>query len=135
MKTRSRGYGRHPKPRSAWTALIVAVVLCAVIVVGVLLPVLGLIGGVGATTFGTLRIPVGAITASIVISYLIGLGFLALTFLARFGALAWITAVAAIIATLVGSLWPLFATAFASVAQVQDVIPFVQELIGRITGS
>lgn len=135
MKTTSTGRSRRRKPRSAWIALIVAVILCAVIVGGVLLPVLGLIGGVGATSFGALRIPVGTITASLVISYLIGLGFLVLTFLARFGALAWITAVAAIIATLVGSLWPLFATAFASVAQVQDVIPFVQELIGRVTGN
>lgn len=134
MRTESFGYGSRRKPRAAWIALVVGVVLCAVIVVGVLLPVLGLIGGVGATTFGTLHIPVGAITASIVISYLVALGFLVLTFLVRFGALAWITAVAAIIATLVGSLWPLVATAFASVSEVQEVIPFIQQLIGRVTG-
>jgi hypothetical protein len=107
------------------------VALCGLTVLVVLLPVLGLIGGVGATTFGALHVPVGAILVSIVLSYLIGLGMLVLTFLARFGALAWVTAVAAVIATLIGSLWPLVATALASVSQVQDVVPFVQELIGR----
>lgn len=110
-------------------------IVSVVIVAGILLPVLGRIGAADATTFGALRVPVGAITAAIVISYLVGLGFLVLTFVARIGALAWITAVAAIIATLVGSLWPLVATAFASVDQVQDVIPFIQQLIGQFTGN
>lgn len=134
MKTHTRGYGKRHKPRAAWIALITGVVLCALIVVGVLLPVLGLIGAAHATTFGTLHVPVGGIAVALVISYLVGLGFLVLTFLARFGALAWITAVAAVIATLAGSVWPLFATAFSSVTQIQDVIPFVQDLIGRVTG-
>lgn len=134
MRARSAGRVRRRRPRAAWAALITAVILCGGIVAGVLLPVLALIGGVGATTFGALHIPVGTITLSIVLSYLVGLGFLVLTFVVRFGALAWITGVAAVIATLVGSLWPLVATAFASVSQIQDVIPFIQELIGRITG-
>lgn len=134
MRTSSIGSGRTRRPRAVWAALITGVVLCVAIVAGILLPVLGLIGAADATTIGALRVPVGAITASIVISYLIGLGFLALTFVSRIGALAWITAVAAVIATLVGSIWPLVATAFASVGQVQDVIPFIQDLIGQITG-
>ncbi len=134
MRARSADRVRRRRPRAAWAALITAVILCGLTVVGVLLPVLALIGSVGATTFGALHIPVGTITLSIVLSYLVGLGFLVLSFVARFGALAWITGVAAVIATLVGSLWPLVATAFSSVSQVQDVIPFIQELIGRITG-
>lgn len=135
MKTRSSGYGRRRRPRAAWAALITGVLVCAVIVAGILLPVLGLIGAADATSFGALDVPVGAITAAIVISYLVGLGFLALTLVARIGAVAWITAVAAVIATLVGSLWPLVATAFASVDQVHDVIPFIQQLIGQFTGN
>lgn len=134
MRTHTRGYGRRRKPRAAWIALVTGVVLCALTVVGVLLPVLGLIGAAHATTFGTLRVPVGGIAVAIVVSYLVALGLLLLTFWSRFGALAWITAVAAVIATLAGSVWPLFATAFASVTEVQDVIPFVQDLIGRVTG-
>lgn len=125
---------RRPRPRAVWAALATAVVICALIVIGVLLPVLGLIGTADATTIGALRVPVGAITASIVVSYLVGLGFLVLTFLSRWGALAWITAVAAVIATLIGSVWPLIATAFASVDQAQQVVPFIERLIERVTG-
>lgn len=125
---------RRRRPRAVWAALITGAVLSVIVVVGVLLPVLGLIGAADATTVGVLRVPVGAIAASIVISYLIALGLLLLTFVSRYGPLAWITAVAAVIATLVGSLWPLVATAFASVAQVQDVIPFIEDLVGRVTG-
>ncbi|GAA4666384.1 hypothetical protein [Frondihabitans cladoniiphilus] len=135
MRSRSFGNGRRRRPRAVWIALATAVVLCAATVAGILLPVLGLIGAVGATTFGTLHIPVGTIAAGIVISYLIALVLVVLTFLSKFGPLAWIAAVAAVIATLVGSVWPLVATAFASVSQVQDVIPFIQELIAKVSGN
>lgn len=135
MRTRSYGNGRRRRPRSVWIALATGTVLSVVAVAGVLLPILGLIGAVGATTFGSLHIPVGSITAAIVISYLVAVALLLLAFASKFGALAWIAAVAAVIATLVGSLWPLAATALASVSQVEDVIPFVQELIGKVTGN
>ncbi|WP_119870357.1 hypothetical protein [Frondihabitans sp. 762G35] len=130
---RSRGVRRR-RPRSVWAALITGTVLCVAIVAGILLPVLGLIGAADATTIGALDVPVGAVTASIVISYLVALVFLALTYASRIGAVSWITAVAAVIATLVGSVWPLVATALASVTQVQDTIPFIQKLIGQVTG-
>lgn len=135
MRSRSFSGGRRRRPRAVWIALATGVVLSGVTVAGILLPVLGLIGAVGATTFGTLHIPVGSITAAIAISYLVALVLLILTFLAKFGPLAWITAVAAVVATLVGSVWPLVATALASVDQVQDVVPFIQELIRRVTGN
>lgn len=134
MRTRSFG-GSRRKPRAAWIALATGVVVSALVVLGVLLPVLGLIGAADATTVGVLDVPVGAITLSIVISYLVGLAFLALALVSRNAALAWIAAVAAVVATLVGSLWPLVATAFASVDQAQDVVPFIQELIGRFGGN
>ena len=41
---------------------------------------------------------------------------------------------AAVIATLIGSIWPLVATGFASVDQAKDVIPFIQDLIARVRG-
>ena len=133
MRSRSFRGGRRRRPRAVWIALVTGVILSLAIVAGILIPILGLIGAVGATTFGTLHIPVGTITAAIVLSYLIALGLLALTFLAKFGPLAWITAVAAVVATLVGSVWPLIATAFSSVNQVRDVIPFIEELLGKVT--
>jgi hypothetical protein len=132
MRTRSYGNGRRRRPRSVWIALATGTVLSVAAVAGVLLPILGLIGAVGATTFGSLHIPVGSITAAIVISYLVAVALLLLAFASKFGALAWI---AAVVATLVGSLWPLAATALASVSQVEDVIPFIQELIGKVTGN
>ncbi|RFA15939.1 hypothetical protein B7R21_03025 [Subtercola boreus] len=132
MRSHAVGTGRRRRPRSVWAALITGLVLCIVIVAGVLLPVLGLIGAADATTIGALNVPVGAITASIVISYLVALGFLALAFISRVGALAWIAATAAVIATLVGSLWPLVATALSSVNQVENVIPFIQNLITQV---
>lgn len=131
MRSRAIGLGRR-RGRAVWAALITGVVLCIIIVAGVLFPVLGLIGAADATTIGALNVPVGAITASIAISYLVALGFLALTFVARISALAWISATAAVIATLVGSVWPLIATALASVDQIQSVIPFIQQLITEV---
>ncbi|WP_258560768.1 hypothetical protein [Clavibacter nebraskensis] len=40
----------------------------------------------------------------------------------------------AVVAALVGSAWPLVATTIASVDQVQDAIPFVHGLVGRVLG-
>jgi hypothetical protein len=133
VRTRSFG-GTRRKPRAAWIALATGAVLSLVVVVAVLLPVLGLIGAADGTTAGTLDVPVGAIVLSIVISYAVGLAFLALAFVSRNSALAWVAAVAAVIATLIGSVWPLIATGFASVDQAKDVIPFIQDLIARVTG-
>ncbi|PPG49456.1 hypothetical protein C5C24_12700 [Rathayibacter sp. AY2B3] len=131
---RTRSYGTRRKPRAAWIALATGVVLSFVVVVAVLLPVLGLIGAADGTTAGALDVPVGAIVLSIVISYAVGLACLALAFVSRNAALAWIAAVAAVIATLIGSIWPLIATGFASVDQAKDVIPFIQDLIARVRG-
>lgn len=133
MRTRGYRLDRTPRSRAAWAARITGTVLCALIVVGVLLPVLGLIGAADAATIGVLRVPVAAIVASIVISYGIALVLLIAAFVLKRGALAWIAAVAAVIATLIGSIWPLVATAFASVNQVQDVVPFIQHLIEQVT--
>lgn len=133
MRSTSSGVRRR-RPRAVWAALVTGAVVSVIVVAGVLLPVLGLIGAADATTVGVLRVPVGAIAASIAISYVVALVLLLLTFVSRVGPLAWITAVAAVVATLVGSVWPLVATALASVAQVQDVVPFIEDLVSRVTG-
>jgi hypothetical protein len=130
-----RSFSRTPtrrRPRAVWAAVVTGVVVCLLMVVGVMLPVLGLIAGADATTVGALDVPVGAIAASIVICSIVALGFLALAFVSRNGALSWVAAVAAVIATLIGSVWPLVATGMSSVGQVQDLIPFIQQLIERV---
>lgn len=122
---------RRPRPRAVWAALVTSVVLCVLIVVGVLLPVLTLIGAADGGTAGALDVPVGSITAAIAIGYVLALVLLLLIVKVRNGALAWVLGVAAVISTIVVSLWPLVALAIAGVDQVQDLIPFIQDLIAR----
>lgn len=122
------------RPRSVWAALITALVLCALLLLGVLLPVLGLIGTADATVAGALDVPVGGIALTIVIGYGLSLVFLVLTFLSRRGLPAWIFAVLAVLTNLFGSVWPLVVTAMASVDQAQDIGPFIADLIRRATG-
>ena len=122
---------RRPRPRAVWAALVTSAVLCVLIVVGVLLPVLTLIGAADGGTAGALDVPVGSIVAAIAIGYVLALVVLLLIVKVRNGALAWVLGVAAVISTLVVSLWPLVAVAIAGVDQVQDLIPFIQDLIAR----
>jgi hypothetical protein len=122
---------RRPRPRAVWAALVTSAVLCVLIVVGVLLPVLTLIGAADGGTAGALDVPVGSIVAAIAIGYVLALVLLLLIVKVRNGALAWVLGVAAVISTLVVSLWPLVAVAIAGVDQVQDLIPFIQDLITR----
>jgi hypothetical protein len=134
MSARVNGAMRRRRPRAVWAATLTGAIVSAVVVVGVLLPVLGLIGAADATTAGQLDVPVGLIALGIVISLVVGLAMLAFAAMTRSGVVAWIAAVSAVVATLVGSAWPLVATTIASVDQVQDAIPFVQDLIGRVLG-
>jgi hypothetical protein len=134
MSARVAGALRRRRPRAVWAATLTGAIVSAVVVVGVLLPVLGLIGAADATTAGQLDVPVGLIALGIVISFVVGVVMLAFAAMTRSGVVAWIAAVSAVVATLVGSAWPLVATTIASVDQVQDAIPFVQDLIGRVLG-
>ncbi|ROS48843.1 hypothetical protein EDF50_2627 [Frigoribacterium sp. PhB24] len=122
---------RRPRSRAVWAALVTSVVLCLLIVVGVLLPVLTLIGAADGGTAGALDVPVGSIAAAIAIGYVLALLLLLLIVTVRNGALAWVLGVAAVISTLVVSLWPLVAVALSGVDQVGDLIPFIQDLIAR----
>lgn len=125
---------RRRRPRAVWAALITGLVICVVLVLGVLLPVLGLIGAADATTVGVLDVPVGQIVASTAITYLVGVVLLVVAGLTRNGPLAWIAAVGAVISVLLGSLWPLVATTFSSITQVQDAVPFVIGLFHQVFG-
>lgn len=128
---RSTSTTRRPRPRAVWAALVTSVVLCLLIVVGVLLPVLTLIGAADGGTAGALDVPVGSIASAVAIGYVLALLLLLLIVKVRNGPLAWVLGVAAVISTLVVSLWPLVAVAIAGVDQVQDVIPFIQDLVAR----
>ena len=123
---------RRPRPAAVWAALVTGAVLCVSTVVFVLLPVLGLIGAADGSTVGALDVPVGSIAVTLVIGLGLALVLLALIVATRNGAVAWVLAVAAVISTLVVSLWPLVATAFAAVGQAGDVIPFIQGLIEQV---
>ncbi|SMQ75325.1 hypothetical protein SAMN06295909_3821 [Plantibacter sp. VKM Ac-1784] len=132
--SRTTSYGSRPRPRAVWAAAITGVVLLVLIVVGVLIPILGLIGAADGATVGALRVPVGGIVVALLIGYVLALLFLLGCVRSRNGALSWVLAVAAVISALLVSLWPLLAVAFAGVDQASDVVPFIQDLIRRVTG-
>ncbi len=132
---RSYSYSPRPRPRAVWAASITSTGLCVLTLFGVLLPVLGLIASADGTTAGVLDVPVGPITLAVLIGYLLAIVLLVVCFRMRNGALAWTLGVAAVVSTLLVSLWPIAATAMAGAGQVQGMIPAIRELIGRLTGS
>ncbi|NQX13879.1 hypothetical protein HQQ80_19805 [Microbacteriaceae bacterium VKM Ac-2855] len=121
------------KPRAAWAALITGVILVVLIVIGVLLPILTLIGAADGATAGALDVPVGGIVAALAIGYILALLLLLLCLRSRNGAFAWVVAVAAVISTLLVSVWPIIVVALAGVDQAQDIVPFIQDLVQRVT--
>ncbi|GAA2754447.1 hypothetical protein [Amnibacterium kyonggiense] len=122
----------HRRPRAVWAAFITSTVLVVIAVVGVLLPILGFIGAAVAATAGVLRVPVGGIVGAIAIGYVLALVLLVFCVRRTNGAAAWVLGVAAVISALAVSVWPIVAVALSGVAQVQDVEPFIQELIARV---
>ncbi|AWG02586.1 hypothetical protein BEH62_13385 [Clavibacter michiganensis subsp. insidiosus] len=125
---------RRRRPRAVWAATLTGAIVSAVVVVVVLLPVLGFIGAADAATAGQLDVPVTLIALGVGVSLVVAVVMLVISTRTRDGRVAWIAAVSAVVATLVGSAWPLVATTIASVDQVQDAIPFVQDLVGRVLG-
>lgn len=127
--------GDRPRPRAVWAAAITGTVLVFLIVVGVLIPILGLIGAADGATVGALNVPVGGIVVALLIGYVLALLFLFLSVRSRNGALSWVLAVAAVISALLVSLWAIVAVAIAGVDQAGDVVPFIQDLIARVAGN
>ncbi|WP_414171945.1 hypothetical protein [Clavibacter tessellarius] len=125
----SRAAARGPRA-AAVTGLVVGIV----VVVVVLLPVLGFLGAADAATAGQLDVPVTLIALGVGVSLVVALVMLGIAARTRDGRVAWVAAVSAVVATLVGSGWPLVATVIASVGQVQDAIPFLRDLVGRVLG-
>ena len=132
---RTTSSGSRPRPRAVWAAAITGLVLLVIVLVGVLLPVLGLIGAADGATAGALDVPVGPIALALVIGYVLALLFLLGSARSRNGALAWVLSVSAVVSATLVSVWPLLAVALAGVDQAGDVIPFIQDLIARVTGA
>ena len=132
---RTTSSGSRPRPRAVWAAAITGVVLVLLIVVGILLPILGLIGAADGATVGALNVPVGSIAVALLIGYVLSLLLLFGAVRSRNGALSWVLSVAAVISALLVSLWPILAVAIAGVDQASDIVPFIQDLIARVTGS
>lgn len=132
-RTSSRSW-RPRRPTAVWAALVTGVVVCLLVVVGVFVPVLGLLAAADGGTAGVLDVPVGSIAIAAVVGYLLALVLLGLVLLTRSGPVAWVLAVAAVVSTLLVSLWPLVATALSAVDQAGDVWPFITGLIDQFWG-
>lgn len=132
---RTTSSGSRPRPRAVWAAAVTGLVLVVLIVVGILLPVLGLIGAADGATAGALDVPVGSIAVALLIGYVLALLLLLVCVRTRNGALAWVLSVAAVVSATLVSLWPLLAVALAGADQTTEIVPFIQDLIARVTGA
>jgi hypothetical protein len=121
---------RH-RPRSVWFALGTGVIVTLVVSTVVLVPVIGLVTSAAAAA-PFVHFPVGGMIATVVGGYALAAGFLALILRIRRGALAWICSVAAVIAALIVSIYPLGASAVAAADQADEAIPTVVEWVGQL---
>lgn len=107
----------------------VLVVLTGLLVLG---PVLGLVGA-AASAGPLLSIPVGSITAVVVLGYLLALGLLAGAAVSRHAPVAWALAVVAWLVSLAVSVWPIIATADQAVDRGRDIWPWIQQLVQQVS--
>lgn len=111
-----------------WFAFATGVIVSLLVALGVLLPVLGLIGAAAAAA-PIVLVPAAQVALVIVAGYLLALGLLVLSAFSRRGAPAWIASVAAVIATLVVSIAPLVIVAIDAVGDLSEIGPFISDLI------
>lgn len=126
---------RCSRNRSRIPTRLVAAIVGAVLVIGnallVLIPVLGLVG-TAASVGPVLQVPYGQIAIAIVVGFLVAIGCVVLAGVSRRAAPSWVLVVAAWIASLIGSVWPIVVTANAAVDRVGEVVPYIVDLIGSI---
>ncbi|GAB2460549.1 putative PurR-regulated permease PerM [Conyzicola lurida] len=121
------------RQRAVWFALGTGITAVMFIAFTVLIPLLTVIGTAsGAAWF--VRVPFDRITVAVFAGYLLSAGLLALILRTRRGPAAWILAVAAAVAALIVSLYPVVAAAVAGAEQADEIIPFISELIGSAVG-
>lgn len=119
------------RSRTVWAALGTAIFGVLVIIAVILLPVLALIGS-SASFAPIIAIPFTRITLVIIGGYALTAGLLILTGLSKYGVLSWVSAIAAIITSLITSIYPLFAIAFTAVDRAGDAIPWILDLISHM---
>lgn len=107
----------------------VLVVLTGLLVLG---PVLGLVGA-AASAGPLLSIPVGSITAVVVLGYLLALGLLVAAALSRLAVASWTLVVVAWLVSLAVSVWPIIATADQAVDRGRDIWPWIQQLVQQVS--
>lgn len=121
---------RH-RPRSVWFALGTGVIVTAIVATVVLVPVIGLVTSAAAAA-PLVDFHIGGMIATVVGGYALAAGFLALILRIRRGAAAWICSVAAVVAAVIVSIYPLAASAIAVANQAGETIPTVVEWVGRL---
>ena len=119
------------RPRSVWFALGTGVIATVIVATVVLVPVTGLVSSAVASA-PFVDFPIGGMIVTVAGGYALAAGFLALILRIRRGALAWICAVAAVVAALIVSIYPLAAGAIAAANQAGEAIPTVVEWVGRL---
>jgi hypothetical protein len=131
---RRRFDGTPTRARGVWIATGVGVVVVVLLFVLAFLPLVGLLGGVTATTAGLVPFPVGSVIAVTVLGGLITLGLLVLTVTRRHAVPAWIAAVLAMLVTLGVVVYPVVAVAIGSADRAADVWPTIMDIWQRIVG-
>lgn len=129
FRTRARQGRALPLRFVAALVGAVLVVLTALLVLG---PVLGLVGA-AASAGPLLSVPVGSITAVVVLGFLVSLALLVGAALSRQHWLSWTLAVLAWLVSLVASVWPIVATANQAVDRARDIWPWIVQLVQQVT--
>jgi hypothetical protein len=129
FRTRARQGRVVPARFVAAVVGAVLVVLTGLLVLG---PVLGLVGA-AASAGPVLSVPVGSITAVVVLGFLLALGLLVAAALSRPKVAAWTLAVVAWLVSLVVSVWPIIATANQAVDRARDIWPWIVQLVQQVT--
>lgn len=119
--------------RATWFALGLGV-LGLLVALTLLISSLSVIGSGEGVTAGALQVPVARIVIVVAVGYLVALGLLAATLVARSPVGGWVLALVAVAIAVSVSVYPLFATAATAVDQARDVVPWILDLIRTVTG-
>ncbi|MGQ7297500.1 hypothetical protein [Quadrisphaera sp. KR29] len=127
----SRAAAHRRTVPTRFVAAGVGALLVALAALLVLVPVLGLVGA-AASAGPVLSVPVGSITAVVVLGFLVALGLLVAAAVSRPTWLAWGLVAVAVLVALAASVWPIIATADQAVDRARDIWPWIQQLVQQV---
>lgn len=133
---RRRGGRRTSSGRPVGTRVALAVAVLGFLLVAgaVALPVYGVIGGADAASGGVLDVPVGRIVAvTLLCLVVVAVAVVGLLRTANPG-VAWALAVAVLVVSLVGAVYPLLTTGASAVRQGEAFVPWVTRLVSPFVG-